>query len=112
MRYPKDHKQKTHAQIAEAASAQFREHGIDGTGVASLMQSLGLTHGGFYAHFASKDALITEAVDVAFDQTLEGLRAYAQAGEPGQHLARLVAAYTSTAHRDARGQGCFAAALA
>ena len=111
MRYSKEHKQKTHAQITEAASARFREQGIDGIGVAGLMQSLGLTHGGFYAHFESKDALVAESVDTAFDQTLQSLRAYAEAGEPGQHLARLVAAYTSTTHRDSPAQGCMAAAL-
>ncbi|MBN8752805.1 MULTISPECIES: TetR/AcrR family transcriptional regulator [Variovorax] len=112
MRYSKEHKQKTHAQITEAASLRFREQGIDGIGVAGLMQSLGLTHGGFYAHFESKDALVAEAVDAAFDQTLQSLRAYAVAAEPGQHLARLFAAYTSDTHRDSPGQGCMAAALA
>lgn len=112
MRYSKEHKQKTHAQITGAASQRFREQGIDGIGVANLMQSLGLTHGGFYAHFESKDALVAEAVDAAFDQTLQSLRDYAVGGEPGQRLARLLAAYTSDAHRDSPGQGCMAAALA
>jgi TetR/AcrR family transcriptional repressor of nem operon len=111
MRYSKEHKQKTHIQITEAASSRFRERGIDGIGVAGLMQSLGLTHGGFYAHFESKDALVAEAVDSAFDQTIQGLRAYAEAAERGQHLARLVAAYISAGHRDSPGQGCMAAAL-
>lgn len=112
MRYSKDHRRQTHIKITETAAIKFRENGIDGTGVAKLMQSLGLTHGGFYAHFSSKDALIEESVDLAFDQTLRSLRKYAEEAEAGCRLARLVDAYVSSVHRDEPGLGCFAAAIA
>lgn len=111
MRYSKDHRQQTHLKVTQAAATQFRENGIAGVGVASLMKSLGLTHGGFYAHFESKDALIEEAVDAAFDHTLNELKAYAE-GAAGDQLERLVGTYLSSVHRDDPGMGCFAAAVA
>ena len=61
MRYSKEHKQETHARIVKKASVRLREKGAHGIGVADLMKDAGLTHGGFYAHFDSREALVIEA---------------------------------------------------
>ena len=66
MRYGKEHKQETHKKVVEAAARRFRKDGIGSTGVVDLMADVGLTHGGFYAHFASRDDLVAHAVDRMF----------------------------------------------
>jgi TetR/AcrR family transcriptional repressor of nem operon len=74
MRRSREDKAKTHARIVELASGRIREQGLDGPGVAEIMKMAGLTHGGFYKHFGSRDDLIAEAADHAFaygGQTLE-----------------------------------------
>lgn len=112
-RYEKGHKAQTHRRVVDVASQRFRAEGMDGVGVASLMADAGLTHGGFYAHFASKEALIKEAVVLAlgssaiYGKTGGG----GDAGEP-LDLAAYVDFYLSPAHRDRPGSGCAAAALA
>ena len=63
MTEPLTHKERTHARILEEAASAMRLHGADGISVAGLMKRAGLTHGGFYAHFASRDALVLDAVD-------------------------------------------------
>src|SRR6476620_2507349 len=62
MRYEKGHREQTRKRVVNAASARFRAQGIEATGVASLMADAGLTHGGFYAHFKSKDDLVREVI--------------------------------------------------
>ena len=69
MRYTKDHKQETHARIVKKASVKLRERGAHGIGVADLMKEAGLTHGGFYAHFASREALVVEAFVYAMERS-------------------------------------------
>jgi TetR/AcrR family transcriptional repressor of nem operon len=103
MRITKEKKQENHDRIVAVASELFRERGFDGVGVADLMDAAGLTHGGFYNHFVSKEALISEASAKGFRETSER---YA-----GHDLARVIDAYVSRAHRDARAHGCPAAAL-
>lgn len=103
MRITKEKRQENHDRIVTIASEMFRERGFDGVGVADLMQAAGLTHGGFYNHFASKEALIAEAAVKGFALTSER---YA-----GHNVEDVIDAYISRAHRDARGQGCPAAAL-
>src|SRR5258708_36181676 len=71
MRYKDDHKDKTHAKIVERASQEFREHGFEGIGIASLMSKLGLSHGGFYAHFEDKEDLKDQAMEHAFCQSFD-----------------------------------------
>src|ERR1700761_7725750 len=86
-------KARTHARIVELAAAKFREKGLDGIGVADLMKEAGVTVGGFYKHFASRDALVTEAVAEAFrswDRMVD--EASAKDGGPGA-FTRLVAQY-------------------
>lgn len=96
--------------ILEAAARLYREHGLDGIGVADVTRDAGLTHGGLYRHFDSKDALVREACARAFDWSIAPLD-----GQPdGQasSLAARVQAYLSPQHRDSPGNGCPAAALA
>ncbi|MDR0225388.1 MAG: TetR/AcrR family transcriptional regulator [Burkholderiaceae bacterium] len=96
--------------ILEAAARLYREHGLDGIGVADVTRGAGLTHGGLYRHFASKDALVREACARAFDWSIAPLDGLpdAQAGS----LAARVQSYLSPQHRDSPGSGCPAAALA
>ena len=75
MRYTDQHKPQTRSRIVTAAARQIRMKGPDQLGVAAVMADAGLTHGGFYAHFASKDELIAEAVDAMFDEARRRTRA-------------------------------------
>ncbi len=111
MRYTAEHKQQTHRRIVDEAATAFRNHGVDGIGLVDIMKGVGLTHGGFYAHFKSKDALVEEAVSAALDQTFERLREQVMAAAPEQRFATLVRSYLSRLHRDTREQGCSYAAL-
>jgi AcrR family transcriptional regulator len=102
MRFDKGHKDETHKRIVEIASTKFREKGVDSVGIAALMAEAGLTHGGFYAHFDSKEALVQEAMNAAFD---------ASRVKYGAGLETLIRAYLRPAHRDNPGQGCVVATL-
>ena len=79
MRYTKEHKLETHARIVKKASVRLREKGAHGIGVADLMKDAGLTHGGFYAHFDSREALVVEAFSYAMDRSIERWRKIAEA---------------------------------
>lgn len=96
--------------ILGIAAQGFREHGFDGLGVAALMRSAGLTHGGFYSHFASKEELMALAVRRAVDDMLADWRRRAEAC-PGDPLGAITGPYLSRAHRDRPGTGCLMAAL-
>ncbi len=106
MRYSKDHKAETHERIVKSASVRLREGGAASIGVADLMKETGLTHGGFYAHFASRDALIEEAFAHAMDLTAKRWRKRAEAAPVGKELAAIVTGYLTTQHRDDVGNGC------
>ena len=112
MRYPKDHKARTRRRIVETAARAFRDKGIEGVGVADLMAQAGLTHGGFYAHFASKDALVEEACRHGIGATIETLDFRARNAPPGDGLRTIVRAYLSRSHRDDRAGGCIMPSLA
>jgi TetR/AcrR family transcriptional repressor of nem operon len=112
MRYTPQHKTTTHKKIVTVASELFRSQGIGNVGVIDLMQRAGLTHGGFYAHFSSKDALAAEACRAAFDESCQRVLHLLEHGEPGKRFAAVVEGYLSTAHRDHPNKGCVAAALA
>lgn len=111
MRYAKDHKAETHERIVKRAAVRLKERGAAGLGVAELMKEAGLTHGGFYAHFASRDALIGEAFVHAMEQTAQRWRRRAETAPEGQGLAAIVDAYLTPEHRDNVGQGCALPAL-
>ncbi len=96
--------------ILEAAAQLFRERGFDGIGVADLMREAGLTHGGFYGHFSSKDGLIAEASARALTGTFALLNKQAASGV-GDPLAAVAGNYLSSRHRDHPGTGCLLAAL-
>ena len=101
--------------IVDAAARLYREKGLDGVGVAEITRDAGLTHGGLYRHFESKDALAREACLRAFEWTitpLDGLESSEADGAPATRLRALVHGYLSAAHRDHPGEGCPAAALA
>lgn len=110
MRYTKDHKAETHSRIVQKAGERFRSEGVDVVGVASLMESVGLTAGGFYAHFASKEALIAEACNDGFAKSIALFREYLESKPKGERMTAFVNAYLSRRHRDEPGQGCFIAA--
>ncbi|AVT77547.1 TetR family transcriptional regulator [Rhodopseudomonas palustris] len=111
MRYSKEHKQETHDRIVRRASVKLREKGAHGIGVADLMKDAGLTHGGFYAHFASREALVIEAFSYAMDRSTERWRKLAEELPPEQRLTALVDGYLSANHRDDPGRGCAVPAL-
>jgi TetR/AcrR family transcriptional repressor of nem operon len=97
--------------ILDAAAKLFRERGLDGVGVADIMKSAGLTHGGFYGHFASKDDLMAEACRRALDASIGKWERLA--GEGGcDALSTIANSYLSTRHRDNPASGCTVAALA
>jgi len=111
MRYSKEHKQETHARIVRKASVRLREKGAHGVGVADLMKEAGLTHGGFYAHFDSRDALVIEAFAHAMDRSTERWRKMVSETPPEKRLTTMVENYLTAAHRDDPGHGCAVPAL-
>jgi TetR/AcrR family transcriptional repressor of nem operon len=106
MRYSKEHKLETHARIVKKAAVRLREKGAHGIGVADLMKEAGLTHGGFYAHFDSREALVVEAFIYAMDRSIERWRKRTETTPPEQRLAAIVEAYLTPLHRDDPGHGC------
>jgi len=109
MRYPPSQTAKKHEKILKEAARLFRERGFAGAGVAEILKAAGLTHGAFYAHFASKEALEAEAVERAFEQSQSRMYTLtADARDPKQVF---LDGYLSTAHRDHPGSGCVIAAL-
>jgi TetR/AcrR family transcriptional repressor of nem operon len=88
------------------ASVRLREKGAHGVGVADLMKDAGLTHGGFYAHFDSREALVIEAFAHAMDRSTDRWRKLAEQTAPEQRLATIVESYLTPLHRDDPGHGC------
>jgi TetR/AcrR family transcriptional regulator, transcriptional repressor for nem operon len=111
MRYSKEHKQETHARIVKKASVRLREKGAHGIGVADLMKEAGLTHGGFYAHFDSREAMLAEAADRAGAESVATLERISAAAPPENALQALMRAYLSKEHLEAVESGCPMAAL-
>ena len=111
MRYSREHKLETHARIVKKASVRIREKGAHGIGVADLMKDAGLTHGGFYAHFDSREALVIEAFAYAMDRSTERWRKLAETIPPEKRMATIVETYLTPLHRDDPGHGCAVTAL-
>ncbi|WP_261435488.1 TetR/AcrR family transcriptional regulator [Serratia ficaria] len=103
MKVSKEQVRENRARIVEAASVLFRERGYDGVGIAELMSAAGLTHGGFYKHFASKADLLSEAMSCGFRRSAES--------SLGVEREKFIADYLSRQHRDAMGKGCVMSAL-
>jgi TetR/AcrR family transcriptional repressor of nem operon len=112
MRFDKGHKEQTRQRIIETAAKRFRKEGVEAVGIAGLMADAGLTHGGFYAHFSSKEDLVRAALEEASAQSQARRAAVLEKAEPGlQSLEALVRNYLRPAHRDTPELGCAAAAL-
>ena len=107
-RYGTEHKEATRQRILEAAGQRLKRDGIDGSGVSVLMADAGLTNGGFYAHFDSKEDLIATTVA---DQLRRQLEQYSAELDGQRGVERLVREYLSISHRDDPGHGCPSAAL-
>ena len=105
-------KEVTHERIVGAAARAIRRSGYDGTGVADIMKAVGLTHGGFYAHFASREAMLAEAADRAGAESVTTLTRVAAAAPPRAALRSLIRAYLSKEHVADAETGCPVAALA
>lgn len=103
MRYSQDHKAQTHQRIIKEASARFRKDGIGATGLQPLMKALGLTHGGFYSHFRSKDELVEKALQEA-GQQVDGLCAEIFAQDNPLHA--FIETYLSEWHQTSPHEGC------
>jgi len=104
-------KEATHERIVEAAARAIRRTGYDGTGVADIMKGAGLTHGGFYAHFASREAMLAEAADRAGSESVAMMERIGATAPPSRALQAMMEAYLSKAHVEGVETGCAAAAL-
>jgi len=111
MGHSRAEKTKTHKRIIKIASRRFREKGLAGVGIADLMKEAGLTVGGFYKHFDSRDALVAEAVSSAFGGWKRRIDAAASCGQAVSYE-KLIDEYLNEAHRDDPGTGCAFSALA
>jgi TetR/AcrR family transcriptional repressor of nem operon len=103
-------KEKHHDRIVAAAATMVRERGLDGIGVADLMKEAGLTHGGFYRHFDSREDLIDEAVERALGEGTKRVATVPKVPEKSR-FRTIVDGYLSIAHRNSPGSGCAVAAL-
>lgn len=106
MRYDSTHKERTRERILDEAATAIRAHGPQGVSVGGLMKKAGLTHGGFYAHFGSKDDLVAEAIGHMFAGPYTNFAALTEGKAPAEALAAYVDFYLSPRHRDARDRGC------
>jgi TetR/AcrR family transcriptional repressor of nem operon len=112
MRYAADQSEKTKDRVVKIAAAEMRKRGPNDVGVAEVMRLAGLTHGGFYAHFAAKDDLIEAAIARMFEDSRERFREWTDGKERADALRSYINAYVSTTHRDHPEGGCAVAALA
>jgi len=112
MRYPVEQKAETHERIIDAAARSFREHGSEGQGVARLMKDVGLTHGGFYRHFESKEDLYVDAIARGFQEAADRLVGAAARAPQGQQLRTIIEHYLSVEHLEDPGGGCVLSTLA
>ncbi len=106
MRLSREAKAEHHEEIVSAASKMLRQRGIDRTSVIDLMQAVGLTHGGFYRHFKSKDELVAESTVKAFSESIGRFESRAAQNGAKTALHAYVEEYLSGAHRDHPGEGC------
>ena len=111
MRYEPEHKGRTHQRIVKNAARRFRAEGLSGPGVATVMKSSGLTVGGFYKHFRSKDDLLAEAIEAGFLEHGEKFLAGLQGVPPAERWKAIVRHYLSPEHCDHPESGCPMATL-
>jgi TetR/AcrR family transcriptional regulator, transcriptional repressor for nem operon len=111
MRYSPEHKARNHEKILFMAARSFREHGGDSSGIGTVMKKAGLTKGGFYRHFESKDDLLVAAVARAFDEMGKAMVEIAKSAPEGQALRAIIEHYLSARHANSPGTGCVVSAL-
>ena len=111
MRYDTEHKARTRQKVLDEAAKAIREEGPHRLGVAGVMARAGLTHGGFYAHFDSREGMLAEAADRAGADTVATMARVAAAVPPEQALNAMLRAYLSKAHVETLETGCAVAAL-
>jgi len=112
MRYRPEHKAETHQKIVKDASRRVRSEGITGAAVSAVMRDAGLTHGGFYKHFESKDELLIESLREAFNEIAEALAEAAERAKPEAAWKAIVTTYLSLEYCDHVEYGCPLPALA
>jgi TetR/AcrR family transcriptional regulator, transcriptional repressor for nem operon len=106
VRYASDHKAETRKRVLKEAGRAIRLKGPGGVAVSSVMERAGLTHGGFYAHFTSKDELVAEAIGTMFDDARARTATLTEGDDPRRMLRAYLDFYLSAAHRDGRDRGC------
>ncbi len=106
MRYDSEHKERTRARVLKEAAKAIRAEGPHRVGVAGMMAKAGLTHGGFYAHFASKDDLVVAAMSQMFEEASAKFDRLTAGKPPAAALRAYIDFYLSRQHRDARDTGC------
>lgn len=111
MRYGTEHKQQTHKRVLTAAARAIREQGPERVSVSTVMGEVGLTNGGFYAHFSSKDALIAEGIEYMFAQVNIRMQEVIEGKDAREALHDYIDYYLSDRHVKARGRGCPIAAI-
>ena len=111
MRYSPQHKARNHENILSVAARSFREHGADISGIGTVMKKVGLTKGGFYRHFESKDDLFVEAVARALEEMARSTLEVAKSAPEGRALRVIIERYLSARHANSPGSGCVLAAL-
>jgi TetR/AcrR family transcriptional repressor of nem operon len=112
MRYRPEHRAEIHRKIVKDASRRVRAEGLTGAAVSAVMRDAGLTHGGFYKHFRSKDELVVESLREAFREIADRLAQVGEQAQPGTAWKAIVKAYLSPEHCDHAEFGCPLAALA
>lgn len=111
MRYSPEHKAQNHENILSVAARSFREHGAHSSGIGKVMTKVGLTKGGFYRHFKSKDDLFVEAVARALEETGSATLEVAKSAPEGQALRAIIERYLSVPHANSMGTGCVLSTL-
>ena len=111
MRYSPEHKARSHENILSVAARSFRERGGDSSGIGAVMKKVGLTKGGFYRHFKSKDDLFVEAVARALDEMGRGMLEVAKSAPERQGLRAIIERYLSPQHASSPGTGCVLSAM-
>ena len=111
MRYGESHKERTRLRVLGEAAAAIRTKGAERVSVADVMAAAGLTHGGFYAHFESKDDLVAQAITHMFDGTYDRFLRVTEGREPAAAIASWVDSYLAPSHRLDRANGCPVAIL-
>jgi TetR/AcrR family transcriptional repressor of nem operon len=112
MRYERDHKAKTRRRIVKTAARQLRGRGLNGPGVATVMKASGLTVGGFYKHFRSKEDLLVEAIEAGFSEFSEKMVEKLKQAPPAERWKQIVRSYLTLEHCEHSDSGCPVAALA